>query len=78
MANGPVRQREFDLYREGVEHRLRELERRIGELDHEHETDMDALATRGEERRRWTREQIVAVVAAAALVGALALQALGR
>lgn len=78
MANGPVRRREFDRYAEGVEHRLRELERRVGELDREHETDMDALAARGEERRRWSREQIVAVVAAAALVGALALQALGR
>ncbi len=83
--NEPVRRYEFGLYRQDVERRLSEVERTVRQLDTDHDEDMDALAQRdqerakqAEERSRWTWQQLVAVVSAGAVVGALALQAAGR
>lgn len=76
--NSPVRRREFDLYRSATDRRLDLLEGDLRRVAGEHDTDMDGLASAAEERRRWTWQQVVAAVSAAAVVGALALQAAGR
>lgn len=77
-ANSPVRRREFDLYRSANDRRLDLLENDVRRLAGEHDTDMDGLASAAEERRRWTWQQVVATIGSAALLGALALQAVGR
>jgi hypothetical protein len=77
VANGPVRRREYEADGEAADRRFAALEQRVGRLERQRKADMQALQ-RGEERRRWTRSDVIAVVAAAALLGTLALQAAGR
>jgi hypothetical protein len=77
VANGPVRRREYEADGEAADRRFVALEQRVGRLERQRKADMQALQ-RGEERRRWTRADLIAVIAAAALLGTLALQAVGR
>lgn len=88
-TNDVVRHREFDRYREGVDRRLENLERDVAALENEHDTDMHELATRRttelekatelrERHREWTWGQVVGAIVAAAALGTLWLQALGR
>jgi len=72
-----VRRREYEADGEATRERFVALERRVERLERQRRADMQALR-RGEERRRWTRSDVIAVVAAAALLGTLALQAVGR
>ncbi|MGH3415571.1 MAG: hypothetical protein ACRDSS_03810 [Actinocrinis sp.] len=84
-----VRSETFELYRDDVNRRLARLEERTDALDTEHDTDMAALATqrateaqaareRRARRREWSWAQLATTVAAAAALGAMCLQALGR
>ena len=87
--NDVVRHREFDRYREAVDRRLADLERDVDALESEHDTDMDQLATqrttdlqkaneRRQQHREWTWGQVIGTIAAAAALGAFALQARGH
>lgn len=79
MANGPVRRREYEADGEAAERRFLALEERMRRLERQRAAEVKAQAAlRGERRRRWTRADVIAVVAAAALLGTLALQAAGR
>lgn len=78
MPNEPIRRSEFDLYREDVNRRLARLEEAQKELDEEHDTDMKQLVKDKREGRRWTWQQTVATIGAAAVVAGLWLQAAGR
>lgn len=84
-GNEPIRQREFDLYKESTDRRLEWLERAFERLDQEHDTDMDGLAKAAEERRKakrgdrqWTFGQVVGVISALAALGTLWLAVIAR
>lgn len=79
MANGPVRRREYEADGEAADRRFEALEERVRRLERQRAAEAKAQAAlQGERRRRWTRADVIAVVAAAALLGTLALQAAGR
>lgn len=73
-ANRPVRQYEFDLYREGTNHRLTELEqwRRSHEQTHDEDDD------EAEDNRRWSWQQIAAWAGVAAVLVAAAMGNVGK
>lgn len=74
MTDEPVRRYEFGIYREDVNRRLERLEADVERIDAQHETDMDNLAKETRERRRWTWQQVLATIGAAAVVAGLWLQ----
>lgn len=78
MPNEPVRRYEFDLYREDIARRLERLEKRADDHDQDHDDNEEAAAKEARERGRWTRSQIIAVIAAGATLLGLWLQATAR
>lgn len=81
-GNEPVHRWEFDLWREGWERRIRELERLHDghEEGHEqHGRPERGVPARAGERRRWSvPEIVVAAITAAGVVAAAAITALGK
>lgn len=87
--NEPVRRYEFELFR-GELNRWREgIDRRVDDLEDEHDSDMDALAAqrttdiqqahaRRDQRREWTWGQIVTASGVAVALAALWIQAVQR
>jgi hypothetical protein len=74
---------EFDLWREGWEHRIRELERlhdgHEEGHDERHEQSEHGSVSRAGERRRWSvPEIVVASITAAGVIAAAAITALGK
>lgn len=78
-GNEPVRRREFDLWREPWEDRLRALEQRFDGHLEDHEQDERGQAVEVRERRRWSwPEIVVAAITAAGVVAAAVVQTFGR
>ncbi|WP_326854843.1 hypothetical protein [Actinocrinis sp.] len=73
-----MRRYEFDLYRADIARRLKRLEQYADDHDKEHDQDEENAAQEAREKSRWTRSQIVAVIAAAATLLGLWLQATAR
>lgn len=76
MPNEPIRQREFDIYRQAMEQRVWRVEQDLKEFKGAYERAEDAEEQADRERSRWTWQQIVAVIGVAAVLGGLWLQAL--
>jgi len=84
-GNEPVGQREFDRYADDVDRRLGQLEefRRAHEQLHERERQARAKAQKqkrdnAKKDRRWSREQIAAWAAVAAVLVAAWLTSTGK
>jgi hypothetical protein len=78
LANDPVRRGEFDRYREAIDLRLARLEKRADDHDEDHDEDEEAATKEAKEHSRWTRQQVIAVIAAGATLLGLWLQATAR
>lgn len=84
-GNEPVGQREFDQYTRFTDHRLEELE--VWRKDHErlHEKDRQERAKAQKQKRedakrdrRWSKEQVAAWAAVAAVLAAAWLTSTGK
>lgn len=74
MGDEPIGQREFDQYARATDRRLEQLERWRDAHEKAHNDDDDDQS----ERRRWSWQQVVAWVSAAAVLGAAWLSAAGK
>lgn len=84
-GNEPVGQREFDRYTDGIEHRLEQLEKFREAHDQLHERERQARAKAQKQKRedakkdrRWSREQVAAWAAVAAVLVAAWLTSMGK
>lgn len=79
MPNEPVRVREFNLWRQPWEDRIRQLEQRLNAHEAEHEQDERDQAVEAREHRRWSwKEIVVAAITAGGVITAAALSASGH
>jgi hypothetical protein len=76
LPNESIRRYEFDIYRSAMEQRVQRLEQELKEFKQAYDTAEDAEVEAGRDRKRWTWQQMMAVIGTAAVLGGLWLQAL--
>ena len=70
MGDEPVRQREFDRYREAADRELARLRREQDEHELRHASEAAAI----QHRREWTWQRVLGVITAAGVLVGLELQ----